>query len=288
MPELPEVETVASELTQVLKNKKVKAVKVHEPKTVNFLVRDFEKKLKNKIIKKVWRRAKLLVIEFEEGLYIAAHLKMTGQFLYQSNNNKLTGGGHPEDFYLQKIPSKFTRVEFALTDGSHLYFNDIRKFGWLKLFSKKDLEEFLKNMQYGPEPLEKDFTAEYLFEKIKNRNVPIKPLLMDQKLIAGIGNIYAAEVLFKAGIDPQKKANVLTKIEVKKIYQAIVSILKLAVKYKGTTADNFADIFGQAGNYIKKLKVYGRKDQSCLVCGSKLKEIKQAQRTTVFCPKCQR
>jgi len=288
MPELPEVETVVSELNKVLANKKIKAVKVLTPKTVDFFVAKFQGQLKNKTIKKVYRRAKMPIISLSGGLFVAGHLKMTGQFLYQSKNKKLTGGGHPEDAYTKNIPNKHTRVIFDLADGSNLYFNDIRKFGWLKLFTKKELENYLEKMHYGPEPLTKDFTLEYFIEKLINRNVPIKTLLLDQKLVVGIGNIYAAEILFRAKVKPTKKAKNITKAEAQKIYQSTIFILKQAIKYKGTTSDNFADIFGKSGNYIKKLKVYGRGDQKCFTCKNNLKKITQGQRSTVYCPVCQK
>lgn len=288
MPELPEVETIRQELFRVLKGKKFRAVEVRNPKTVGFSVKKFEQSIVGEKVIDIVRQAKLINIKLTGEKNIVIHLKMTGQLLYQDKNGKLFGGGHPDEKYLLETPGKFTQVIFSFSDNSKLYFNDIRKFGWIKLLKDEKYKEFIEQHKFGPEPLGENFTLDWFENALKTKSQKIKPLLMDQKFIVGVGNIYAAEALFMSGIDPHRPAKSLKLPEIKKLFQNIKKVLTDAIKLGGTSANTYVDIYGKKGNFVPKLKVYGRGGEPCKKCRTKLKNIKLAQRGTVYCPRCQK
>jgi formamidopyrimidine-DNA glycosylase len=250
---------------------------------------NFRSMIKNLKVKSVSRRAKIIVIELTGDKFLLVHLKMTGQLIYVDRAGRASGGGHPinsKDIDLHK-PNKFTRIILDFKDSSHLLFHDVRKFGWMKIVDKKQLAKI--NEQFGVEPLSGEFTLKKFKEILERRpNLKIKQLLMTQELIAGIGNIYADESLFAAGISPLRQAKTLKPAEIKKLHQAIVKKLKAAVKLGGTSVNTFVHPSGERGRFVEKLKVYGRGGQKCLRCKSILKKIKLAGRGTVYCPNCQK
>ena len=274
MPELPEVETIVRDLKKELTGQKILKIEILDKKSARFLKKDFLKRVKGKIIKSVGRRAKLIIITLDEGQYLVFHLKITGQLILKE---------------AAAAPDKFTRLVFCLSGRKKLLFNDLRKFGYLKLFNKEELKAELKRLNFGPEPLEKSFTLP-VFESIlkKRKKMPVKPLLMEQSLIAGIGNIYASEACFLAGIKPTRRAGRIKKEEVKKLYQAVIKVLKESIKCRGTSADDYLDAFGREGTYEEKLRVYGRKQEKCRRCPEKIIRIAQAGRGTFYCPACQK
>jgi formamidopyrimidine-DNA glycosylase len=223
------------------------------------------KRLNGQKVINVRRRAKILIIDFADGSSLIFHLKITGQLIF---NGK---------------PSLYTRKVFNFEDGSWLVFNDARKFGWWKkIKGTKKIEE-----GFGPEALVIDLkTFKALLEK--RPNAKIKPLLMNQKFIAGIGNIYSNEILFAAKINPLRRVKTLTDKEVQQIFQNIKKILKKAIQYRGTTEQYYRDARGKKGNYFKFLKVYGREGKKCSRCGTKIKRVKINSRSAYFCPKCQK
>ena len=221
------------------------------------------KKLGSKKITNVRRRAKILIIDFNGGSSLIFHLKMTGQLIF---NGK---------------PLKHTRKIFKFSDGSQLIFNDVRKFGWWKRI--KDTKELEK--QFGPEALGIDFKTFKALLK-KRPNSKIKPLLMDQKFVAGIGNIYSDEILFAAKVNPLRQAKTLTDREVQSIFKNIEKILKAAIKHQGSSIEHYLDAYGKKGDYVKYHKVYHKKN--CSKCGTKIKKIKISGRSAHFCPKCQK
>jgi len=242
MPELPEVETIRRQLAQEI----------------------IGKKLDGKGIANVRRRAKILIIDFNDGSGLIFHLKLTGQLIF---NGKL---------------SAHTRKVFNFDDGSQLIFNDARKFGWWKkVKNTKQIES-----QFGPEALEIDLPTFRAHLK-KHPRAKIKPLLMDQKFIAGIGNIYSDEILFAAKIAPLRLAKTLTAQEIQGIFQNIKKILRAAIKSHGSSVEYYLDAYGQKGNYVKEHKVYRREGEKCLRCGAIIKRIKLAGRSAHFCPGCQ-
>jgi len=286
MPELPEVETLRRELNKVLLQKKIKAIEVLWAGTIRpFSPTAFKKQLLGQTITSLDRRAKMLIVNFTSPLKLLVHLKMTGQLIFVSAKGAKNGGGHTiTDF---DVPNKHTRVIFTFTDNSHLHYNDLRKFGWIKIATEAELEEKISGV--GIEPLSAKFTPKVLqeiFQKYPNRS--LKKILLDQTLIAGIGNIYADESCFLAGLRPDRLAKTLTPIQLKKLHQNIVAVLKLSLKNKGTTSNNYCRSTGERGNFSSLLKVYDRRGEACLVCKKPIQKFKHAGRGTHFCAYCQK
>lgn len=268
MPELPEVETIRRDLAKTIVGKKIAEFQVLNKKSA--VPGNIAKRLKNLKINKVDRRAKLLIFELSNGEFLLIHLKLTGQLIYQASES-----------------DKFTRAIFIFTDKSRLFFNDLRKFGYIKLATAKESEK-IKN-EYGVEPLSKEFSLEKFAEILARRpKMKIKQLLMEQGLIAGLGNIYADEACFAAGVRPMRKAGGLSSAEVKKIWQAIPEILKKAIDKRGTSADTYVDGQGREGKFENYLMVYGRGGEKCEKCETKIVKIKLGGRGAHFCPRCQK
>lgn len=313
MPELPEVETIVRDLNKKLKNKQIKELKVLDPKALLFSLAEFNKLAGGKSVIKVRRRAKMIIIELTNlplapslvrrgnttrkfpllnkerdrvRSFLVIHLKMTGQLVYQSGK-QVIAGGHPIKNIGKELPNKFTRVIFKFSDNSQLFFNDVRRFGWIKLVNYNELNEILN--KFGVEPLSKEFTLQ-LFKEILSRkqNTTIKQALMDQTKLAGLGNIYTDETLFRAGIKPMRKVKTLKGVEVEKLHRAIPEILNFAIKHRGTSFNDYIDVKGEVGNFIKYLKVYGRAGKKCKKCNGIIKKIKIGGRGTHWCDKCQK
>ncbi|PIP75102.1 MAG: hypothetical protein CO135_03450 [Candidatus Levybacteria bacterium CG_4_9_14_3_um_filter_35_16] len=288
MPELPEIETIKIGLRKYLIGKKIVDVEVNIPK---MFVGKKEDILGAKIVN-LKRIGKGLIMELDNNFVLAVHLKMTGQLVYRDENtksqvlSKKVGG--------ETLPSKYSHIIFSLDRGGVLFYNDLRQFGWIKVIKKDELMDvpFFKEM--GPEPkvgddiAGKELTIDYFKEVVQKGNLPIKIILMDQKRIGGIGNIYANDALFKAGIDPRRKGKTLTKKEIKKLYDAVFYIIKKSLQYGGSSDENFVNALGQEGNYQKHALVYGKKGQKCPKCGSVIEKIFLGGRGTFFCPICQK
>lgn len=276
MPELPEVETIKNQLDRRLEGKRIKEVKIFLSKIIRGKTDFFVKKTVGARIKKVWRRAKMIIIELENGYSLVIHLKLTGQLLFYTQEKKDYG--------------KHTHLVFHFSDKSVLIFNDLRRFGYFSLCLSKDLEKFFQEKKLGPEPLDKDFTLDR-FQKLlqKKERARIKPLLMNQSFLAGIGNIYSQEACWAAKISPVRVAGTLKKSEVRELYCCLLKILKAAVKQGGTTAadENYVDARGNKGKYAARLKVYQREGEKCFRCGEKIKRIVLQGRGTAYCPGCQ-
>lgn len=285
MPELPEVETIRHDLSKKVINKKITSVLVKKSKIIRGSIAKFKKTLISNSFKKISRIGKLLIFELKDSNYLLIHLKMTGQLIYVKDQ-QITAGGHSEPNQNFKLPNKHTHIIFNFSDHSQLFYNDLRQFGYLEIVNQQRKKEIV--ISYGPEPGQSNFTFKYLQNKLKKHTINIKKFLMDQKNIAGIGNIYADEILWRAGIRPTRPANKLTETEIKKLFSATHSVLKLAIKHRGTTFNNYVDGAGQKGNFTRLLKVYGRSNQNCVKCKSRIKKIKSGGRGTHFCPVCQK
>lgn len=288
MPELPEVETLRRELNKALKNRKIKSAQVLWPKTVAPLsVGLFEKQIKNKTIGEIERQAKILIINFTDTTALAFHLKMTGQLIFHPVKGKTLVGGHPAPGDENNLPNNHTRLILNFSDNSTLYFNDLRKFGWARLVDDSQLKDLTKNI--GVEPLSKLFTEQFLIDLFKRYpNRTVKQILMDQTLIAGIGNIYADESSFLAKIKPNRKTNTVKTLQIKKLQQAVVEVLKLSIKMKGTSSRNYRRSTGELGGFVPYLYVYGRVGQPCKICKTAIEKIRHIGRGTHFCPNCQK
>jgi formamidopyrimidine-DNA glycosylase len=286
MPELPEVETLKRELEKSLIGKKIKKVEILWPKAVSpLLPATFQKHLVDQKITGLNRRAKMLILNIGKEKHLAFHLKMTGQLIFVPQNDEIVGGGHPTNDV--QTPGKHTRLIFSFSNGDHLYFNDLRKFGWSRLLNREELKNSTKH--YGPEPLGPDFTLEHfenIFKRYPGRTV--KQLLLDQTLIAGIGNIYADEAAFLSGVLPMRKAAKVSPKELKDLHKNIIAVLNLSIKHKGTSSRNYRRSDGTKGNFVNKLFVYGRKGLPCKKCGSSIQKIKHVGRGTHYCSRCQK
>jgi len=283
MPELPEVETIVRQLNRRLTGLVFGRTEINWAKTVQPLsVITFQRRIKDRKIKQIERRAKIIIITLTDDLFLLIHLKMTGQLIFKPKVGNEIIGGHPEP-----SPDKHTRVKFNFADGSILYFNDLRKFGWLKLVGQAEKEKILA--PHGVEPLTKNFTDK-LFAELINRypHRKIKQLLLDQTLIAGLGNIYVDEACFRAKILPTRLAGTLAPIETAKLRREIVAVLKHSIEKKGTSARNYVTSDGTKGGFVPYLKVYGRAEEPCKICHTPISKIKLNGRGTHFCPKCQK
>ena len=294
MPELPEVETIKNDLKQKILKKKIEKVDLRLKKIVKSPKKSFVLDLEGGKFRNINRRGKLLIFNLSQrNKYLLIHLRMTGQLIYQKNK-EIVAGGHSDsgrDEALPRLynnlPNKHTHLIFHFNDKSQLFFNDLRRFGVIKIVNKKELEKILNN--FGEEPLEKSFSLKIFQDIIKNKKGNIKAFLLNQKYIAGIGNIYADEILFEAKVLPDKKIDLLNIKEVKAVYQAIRKILKKAIKYRGTTFNSYTDARGKQGNFTKFLKVYKREKKKCLRCKKGvIIKMKVAGRGTRYCDGCQK
>lgn len=305
MPELPEVQTVVEELLPRLKNKKIKDVRVLLPKMVALgpatlpnlrtvdgsTAQKFAKTLRGQTITSVSRRAKLIIIDLAGKYALLVHLKMTGQLIYRGKTELSTPVRlfNIPRYEPVRLPAKSTHVIIELTDGSKLFYNDFRQFGYLKLVTDKELPQVKELAAFGPEPLDKSFTLDALRAIIQRRPKSlVKPFLLDSNMIAGIGNIYSDEILFYAKIKPTRTLKSLKPQEVKLLHAGIKKILKDAVKRRGSSVGDFVRPSGEWGNYGKVHKVYGRAKQPCFDCGTIIKSLKFNGRTGSYCPTCQR
>ncbi len=308
MPELPEVETVVRELNNKLKNRKVANVFVNAPKIIGIgsatlspkrstspnIVKRFIKTITGQKFLSVKRRAKLLIFDLSGPWSMLVHLKMTGQFIFEDKAlRKKTGGKYrllnKASAPLKPLPDKHTHVVFEFTDASKLYFNDVRKFGYLKLVHDEDIDKVKELKEFGPEPLEKEFTPFLFFTAVKNRNGgKIKEVLMDAKVVAGIGNIYSDEILFLSGVRPERKVSSIKYQVLSKIHKNIKKVLLKGIEAKGSSVGDFVRTDGSWGVMGKFHFVYGRKGQKCKKCGTIILSTKVGGRTASFCPKCQK
>jgi len=287
MPELPEVETIVRDLQAHIVGLNIDHIEVRLPKMVKHPNGNFFDLLEKNHFSNIRRRAKYLIFDINDAdESMIAHLRMTGQMIYKKNDQFLAGGhGKKED--LETLPNKFSHVIFHFADGSKLFFNDMRQFGYLEIANKERMEDIEKKL--GVEPLESKFTFENFEKLLEKKKVNIKSFLLNQKFIAGLGNIYADETLFSAGVLPQRTIETLDKKEKKKIHQAIKKILAKAVEERGTTFNDYRDANGKKGNFLNFLKVYSRAGEKCKKCKkSILEKSKVAGRGTVYCVVCQK
>lgn len=281
MPELPEVQVVVNGLRKKLTHKKFKAIEIKRNLT-NFNSEIFEKRIKGQAVMSIERIGKMIVIHLEKELLVV-HLKMTGQIIYHDQFL----GGHTLGLNQKEIITPFTRIIFILNDDKKLVFNDQRTFGYIHLIEKKDLINYSK--KYGLDPINSKFTWKDFWKVIqKHLKASFKPFLLNQKYIAGIGNIYADEIAFQTKIHPQRKLGSISKKKWKEIHQAIREILLKSIQWNGTTFSHFLESSGEKGNFKQFLKAYGKSGEPCIRCKTTLKKIKVAGRGTVFCPKCQK
>lgn len=286
MPELPEVETVRRGLQSLLVGRTIKDVSHDTPKSFPNATIDVKEFLISSSVVEVRRRAKVLLIDLSTKYTLVIHLKMTGQLVFRGE--AVFGAGHPNDSLIGELPDRSTRVTMEFTDGSHLYFNDQRKFGWMKLMPTLEVPniDFMKKV--GPEPLEADFTAEEFAARFARRaKTSIKAALLDQTVIAGVGNIYADESLWGAKIHPKRLVGTITSAEFKQLYEELRSVMNLAIEKGGSTDKNYVNAEGKRGSYMDFARVFRREGKPCPRCGTTIIKFKAAGRGTHICPVCQ-
>ena len=288
MPELPEVETVRRGLHQLIIGRTVKKVVHDTPKSFPNASADVEAFLVGATVTAVRRRAKVLLIDLSTEYTLVIHLKMTGQLVFRAADVAF-GAGHPNDSLIGELPDRSTRVTFTFADGSHLYFNDQRKFGWVRLLPTIEVPNIDFMQKVGPEPLEHDFTPAAFKERFKRKaKSPIKAALLDQTVIAGVGNIYADESLWGAKIHPLRKVATITDAEFDKLYHELREVMNLAIEKGGSTDRNYVNAEGKKGSYIDFARVFRREGKPCPRCGTIIVKFKAAGRGTHICPNCQK
>jgi len=284
MPELPEVEIVKRGLEQRIIGREIRGVDIRASK----IFRGSKEGVIGSKIKSILRHAKMLEIDLSSGKALLIHLKMTGQLVFQGKGKEVRGG-HPDKNYLGKLPNKFTHVTFYFEDGSVLFFNDIRKFGYIKVFKKDELANSKELKNLGPDPFTKELTEEYLMRLISKRpRIKIKQVLMDQTVIAGIGNIYADESLFCAEISPLRLAKDVSRSKLTKLISCIRKVLKTGLEYGGSSENTFVNVEGKQGKMQEHFQVYRKTGQNCPRGCGKVKRVVVGGRGTHFCPICQK
>lgn len=287
MPELPEVETVRSGLAALLPGHVITDVDFDWPKGFPndpIAVKEFV--IGAKVID-VRRRAKVLLIDLDTDYTLVIHLKMTGQLVYRSATEKF-GAGHPNDSLIGELPDKSTRVTLTL-NGAKLFFNDQRKFGWVKVLPTDEVMEMSFFKKVGPEPLDPQFMPSDFIKRLDRRsNSGIKAVLLDQSVIAGVGNIYADESLWAAKIHPLTKVGDLSKLRLTKLYNELRHVLQLAIDKGGSSDRNYVNAEGKKGSYMDFAKVFRLEGQPCPRCGRIIEKTRVAGRGTHVCLNCQK
>ena len=236
----------------------------------------------------VRRRAKVLLIDLSTEYTLVIHLKMTGQLVFRASDIAF-GAGHPSDSLIGELPDRSTRVTFTFADGSHLYFNDQRKFGWVRLLPTLEVPNIDFMRKVGPEPLEADFTAEEFTERFTRRaRSPIKAALLDQTVVAGVGNIYADESLWGAKLHPLTLVKDVSNQKFHVLYQELRDVMNLSIEKGGSTDRNYVNAEGKRGSYIDFARVFRQEGRPCPRCGTIIIKFKAAGRGTHICPHCQK
>jgi len=272
MPELPEVQTVRATLKDRILNKKIKKIEIIYPKMIESDLLEFQNNILNQSFIDIKRIGKWLIFELND-YYLLSHLRMEGKYFIKEH----------------KMPIiKHEHIIFTFEDDSDLRYHDVRKFGKMNLINKEDLYEVEAIKKQGIEPVDDKLTKEYLLDHFKGKTAPIKTILLDQTIISGLGNIYADEVLFHAGIHPLRKTNTITKKEASKIVEACKFVISKAIEAGGTTIRSYTSSLGVTGLFQISLMVHQQKDKPCQKCGTIIQKIKVGGRGTYYCEKCQK
>jgi len=270
MPELPEVETIARDLRGKIFRQKIEDIGVYDARVIRQPVKEFTRALKGRRFTQIARRGKALVIKLDNRHYFIIQLMMTGQLIDSPRPRQ----------------DKLTRISLHLSGGRYLHYNDQRLFGRLQVVD--DLKQVPYFQKLGPEPLGGQFSVPWLAQNLQKRKISIKTLLMDHTFVAGIGNIYASEILFQSRINPRRPACRLKEEEIKKLHAATRKVLAEAIRWRGTSLNNYRDTYGEKGGFMDRIKVYGRESEKCSRCKTPLSKILQHSRSTFYCPTCQR
>ena len=277
MPELPEVESLRQILARSAVGRTVVTAIVKEPRLRRAVAPDLAVAIAGRTIEAVGRRAKYLMIELSGGHLMMVHLGMSGSLTHRR-----------ADFDCAPFDPRHDHAEFTFDDGSRLVYNDPRRFGLLKLVARADLETIVELRGLGPEPFADEFNPGYLWRVSRGRSAAIKNLLMDQRVVAGVGNIYASEILFRARVRPARRAGRVTRAEFERIAKFTAEVLCEAIGSRGTTFRSYRDSRGQPGRFASKLRVYDREGKPCLECVTPIRAVMIGQRSSFYCPRCQK
>lgn len=273
MPELPEVENVKNNLKKQVLDKKIVGINIFYPALIEYPnIEEFKKNIINQTINDIKRRGKWLMFELDQ-YFLLSHLRMEGKYLIRKKGDLVT---------------KHELISFLFSDDTELRYQDVRKFGKMHLIKKDEVNIRKPICELGLEPWDKNLTTNYLKEKFSSKKVPIKVSLLDQSIIVGIGNIYADEILFLSNINPLKKSNLLTGVELKKIIDNTRKVLEIAIKEGGTTIKSYTSSEGVTGHHQQNLLVHSKENMPCPVCNEKIIKIRVGGRGTYYCSKCQK
>ena len=289
MPELPEVEVVKRSLESKILNSIIKKVHINDHNLRYDVDKEIGKKLIGKKIKKIKRRSKFLIFEINKTYLMLVHLGMTGKFFFVDQKKKKFKTSFYYFLDYQK-DQKHNRVIFFLSKNRKLIYNDVRKFGFIKLYKLTDKIRISHLKNLGPEPLEKKWNFRYFKNYIANRKRNIKSILMDQKFVSGLGNIYVNEILFLSGVRPSREVKKLKNFEIEKIIKYSKIILKSSIKLGGSTIKDFSIENGKKGVFQQYFKIYGKKDNKCsnVDCNNMIIKTVISNRATFFCKRCQK
>lgn len=280
MPELPEVETIVRRLRKVLLDNSISKIEILRDKSFQ----GDSDSIIGKKITNISRKAKIIIISFENKMSVIIHLKMTGQLIFQSNDGQRLGGGHPSDDWVNALPAKHTRVIMTLNNGT-LFFNDMRVFGWIKVLPDSEVASAF--IGYAADIIDPAISPTYFKKAFLKKSQPIKQVVMDNSIVAGVGNIYANDALHLAKVSPFRPANSLSNEELNKLYEALLFVIHKGIELGGATIDNYRTVDGLAGGYQDIVRVYQREGQPCIVCKSTILRTKQGGRSTFYCEVCQ-
>lgn len=288
MPELPEVETVRTGLSSLLPGRMFASVDHNNEKSFPNAQTDVNAFLLGASVTAVKRRAKVLIIELSSDYSLVIHLKMTGQLVFVSSESRF-GAGHPSDSLVGRLPDRSTRVEFTFIDNSKLFFNDQRKFGWVRLLPTAEVPNIDFMRRVGPEPLDGSFTTKDFVERLQRRkNTSIKAAILDQSVIAGVGNIYADESLWGAKIHPATRVADVSQQKLHTLFSELQYVLNLAIQKGGSSDKNYVNAEGKRGSYLSFARVFRREGQACPRCNATILKIRVAGRGTHICPREQK
>lgn len=276
MPELPEVETVRRGLTPVMEGKMILRADVNRPNLRWPFPDQMAERLTGKVIERLRRRSKYILADLDSGETLLIHLGMSGKML-------ITTAPHPET-------AKHDHVVFHMQDGARVAFNDARRFGAMDMAATADMADHKLLTSIGPEPLGNEFDESYLVDRLKGKNSPIKNVLLDQRIVAGLGNIYVCEVLLRAGVLPTRKAGEMSAPKVRSLVPIIRDVLNEAIESGGSSLKDYRQADGELGYFQHRFRAYGREGEPCVTagCDGKIQRIVQAGRSTFYCAQCQR
>jgi formamidopyrimidine-DNA glycosylase len=289
MPEGPEVETIRRGLELGIVGQEIAEVQVLWSGSFPASADSRDQLVVGAKVAHLGRRGKVLMLELDNAYTLLFHLKMTGQVVLVKADGERFAGGHPSGSMREALPDRSTRVVFTFASGDRMYFNDQRKFGWIKLVPNGDVGQDSLLARMGPEAASEEFSTSYLASQLyRHARAPVKAVILDQSVVAGVGNIYADESLHLAKVHPGRPAGALRPAEVKRLIAGIKEIMALGTEHGGTSFAHYVNSLGGKGDYLEHARVFRRVGLPCPVCGTKIEKIRVAGRGTHICPKCQK